>query len=64
MGLILIEFALIFQYCSCFLVLIIEYHNYFQKSPLMKVWFKQDDTFFVPKVCAYFQITRYEICGT
>ncbi|XP_028391087.1 insulin-degrading enzyme-like [Dendronephthya gigantea] len=28
-----------------------------KNCPFMKVWFKQDDTFFVPKSCAYFQIT-------
>jgi len=28
-----------------------------QDTPMMKVWYKQDDTFFTPKACLYFMIT-------
>lgn len=30
-----------------------------QDGPLLKAWFKQDDTFNLPKACILFEITRY-----
>lgn len=30
-----------------------------QDGPLLKAWFKQDDTFNLPKACMLFEITRY-----
>lgn len=28
-----------------------------QDTPMTKVWYKQDDTFFLPKACLYFRIS-------
>ena len=34
-----------------------------QDDSLLKVWFKQDDTFLLPKACLLFEITRYLVHG-
>ena len=30
-----------------------------QDTPMTKVWYKQDDTFFVPRACINLKISRY-----
>ena len=32
-----------------------------QDTPMTKVWYKQDDTFFVPRVCINLKISRYTL---
>lgn len=54
-----VEMSFCNLFSSCTLHALHAYVFITQDDSLLKVWFKQDDTFNLPKACLLFEITRY-----